>query len=1855
MQAILQPNIRPSFVLTFILLALACLAPSASQAQSPYFSAITNLNPAGYWPMHEIEAPAPGDTETNYGTLGLLGTGYYPDWVSNSKGILRGFPGAITGDGDTAVHFTKIITSGAGTAGTFTNELYVPHTSPLSTLNPPFSVECWYYPTNTSSQCVWAQFGFAGLNAGTIGLGAGEYDGIQFVYNGSFTVYGEDNAGQTAVTASPSEPVNNWFHLVVTCDANTNINLYVNGNAVGSTGVSVGKYSPDYWTPLTIGGGRGGTRSASGTLDEFAVYTNVITDISTHYNDGVSGGPGAYFHDVTNDNAVIYLRLDAPAYAAPSSGTWPALVNYGQINGVADGNGVYSPGTMPGVATIPITNPNGVVFAGVPASLAQLSGVSSYADAGFAAAYNPTGPTPFSVTALFRGNPCDGRYQDIVGHSDNSWRIGINTNGTLQCQLGTNSSSVVNSPGVYNDGNWHQVVEVYSPASAAAVPGTNALFVDGSLVAVSTAVSTNGISPGTNLDVMIGSDPQYTNNPVGVGRQFAGQVCEVAVFTNALTAAQVQALYSAGGVAPFVATQPANSGIVNGGPGSFANFSAKLNGSVTLASQWYFNSSSNYNGAPVNGAQYLNAATAQMTITNLVSGNTGYYYVVTTNNYGSVTSAIVSLTVDVAPAIASQSPLPYTNPFTLYTGANPIFSVTASGANPIYYQWYTNGVLDSSATGSVMQLAAVQPGNLAAYCVATNFVGSTTGAVWTATVIMDPTNLTGGLAPYPQAVLALNPVGYWRLNEGPEQGGGDDGLIAYDYAGGNNGLYTNAVIGNAGYDPDTDPGGGSAEFGIASFTDGDVYGISNVNFGAPTNINAAFTVEAWVNGYQQTTNCGIVTLGYGGGQQFTLDTGSIPTPGTHDFRFMIHTAAGASSAVNSTVTPNFNDWYHLVGVCDEANSNLTFYINGAPVGSAAVAPGSGLLPTSRLLTIGAASATSNSDNNLQFVGLISDVAVYNYALSANQVLNQYISSGNVSPFFIQAPPTNVTLAGGTALTLPVLAAGTAPLSYEWQEINSNTVVATGSSNGIPLNASLTVSNVPGGWNGDQLELTVSSSYGVTNFFVSLNVETNPPQITTDLPANVTIVSGSAYTYAIGVSGAAPYSYQWYSDGTPIAGQTNATYAFTAGLPGSTSYDVVIGNQFGSVTSSISIFTSLPIQIIQDLPPAVTIVVSNTYLYSVGVNGALPLYYQWYQNGTQVAGQTNAVYPLVAGSPGSATYSVIITNSYGAATSSISALTIVTQLTNAYAASLRQLNPAGYWPMHEVEAAAAGDTETNYGSLGLLGTGYYPDWVAANAHAIQRGVPGAIAGDSDTAVHFTQLINTGSGSSGTFTNEIYVPHTSPLSTLIPPFSVECWYYPTNTPSQAIWAQFGFAGLNAGAQGSGAGAYDGIQFVYNGGFTVYGEDNAAQYATASSASEPVNNWYHLVVTCDANTNISLYVNGSQAGSTVAAAGEYAPDYWTPLTIGGGRGGTRSCPGTIDEFAIYTNVITDISTHYNDGIGGGAGAYFSDVTNDNPVIYLRMDAPAAYAPSMADAWPVLINYGSVANPGVYSPGTMPGLLAGPFLTNDNSYPGLSSTNVAQFSGVSSYADAGFATAYNPLGATPFSVTAMFRGNPSDGRVQAIVGHSDNSWRILMNANGTLQCQLGTNAASQVNSTGVFNDGNWHQVTEVYSPGATAATAGSNLLYVDGTLAASAAAVSTNGIEPGTNLDVLIGGDPQYTNNPAGVGRQFSGQVCEVAIFNNALTFTQVQELYSVATGTVLVNQNPTNIISSVTGNELTLSWPADHAGWELQAQTNSLVTGLGANWVAVPGSTATDQMVIPISPTSGCVFYRLVYPPQ
>ncbi len=152
------------------------------------------------------------------------------------------------------------------------------------------------------------------------------------------------------------------------------------------------------------------------------------------------------------------------------------------------------------------------------------------------------------------------------------------------------------------------------------------------------------------------------------------------------------------------------------------------------------------------------------------------------------------------------------------------------------------------------------------------------------------------------------------------------------------------------------------------------------------------------------------------------------------------------------------------------------------------------------------------------------------------------------------------------------------------------------------------------------------------------------------------------------------------------------------------------------------------------------------------------------------------------------------------------------------------------------------------------------------------------------------------------------------------------------------------------------------------------------------------------------------------------------------------------------------------------------------------------------------------------------------------------------------------------------------------------------------------------------------------------------------------------------------GTNVTHRLDGNPNgigtlstaivNQNQPLSIGARedyvnfLTGGMAELILVGQALSSSDVASMehylateYNLPIG-VTISTVPTNILASVANNQLTLSWPKDHLGWQLQAQTNSLQVGLGTNWINVAGTTATNEVVIPINITNGSVFFRLMY---
>jgi hypothetical protein len=158
--------------------------------------------------------------------------------------------------------------------------------------------------------------------------------------------------------------------------------------------------------------------------------------------------------------------------------------------------------------------------------------------------------------------------------------------------------------------------------------------------------------------------------------------------------------------------------------------------------------------------------------------------------------------------------------------------------------------------------------------------------------------------------------------------------------------------------------------------------------------------------------------------------------------------------------------------------------------------------------------------------------------------------------------------------------------------------------------------------------------------------------------------------------------------------------------------------------------------------------------------------------------------------------------------------------------------------------------------------------------------------------------------------------------------------------------------------------------------------------------------------------------------------------------------------------------------------------------------------------------------------------------------------------------------------------------------------------------------------------------------------------ATLGGNTVMAVNNAGASSKLIATNIVYGGTLTVNNAGGTLVAGNTFQLFSGSLSGTfaVTNLPILPQGLGWSNSLAANGSVTVVVSVNPNPTNITFSVSGSTLSLSWPADHLGWTLQQQTNSLTTGLGTNWTDVAGSTSIISTNITVDPTKPTVFYRL-----
>jgi len=314
---------------------------------------------------------------------------------------------------------------------------------------------------------------------------------------------------------------------------------------------------------------------------------------------------------------------------------------------------------------------------------------------------------------------------------------------------------------------------------------------------------------------------------------------------------------------------------------------------------------------------------------------------------------------------------------------------------------------------------------------------------------------------YQSVVLADNPLAYYALNPGA-----DGTTNAPDLSGnGNNGEPANIS-----------PATGPTEFitNAAYFNGGAAIDLSQGTNEALLDFTGPITLEAWAQPSSSSEYADILAKGY---DATTSQEDALGVNGPYGANYWGEDSGTGGSEVSGG--PQTTNWSYMVFSSDGTNASL--YQNGVLVAQAPDVSGSVALDGDDWV-IGNGSSGGGSRF---FSGNISEAAIYNYGLTAAQVLNHYFvgtvnSPATNSPPLLTSQPQSVSaLLGGTA-TFTVTALSAYPITNQWY---LNAAALTGQTN-----TTLTVTNISSA-NTGTYTVVVGNTIGTTNASAVLSLVT----------------------------------------------------------------------------------------------------------------------------------------------------------------------------------------------------------------------------------------------------------------------------------------------------------------------------------------------------------------------------------------------------------------------------------------------------------------------------------------------------------------------------------------------------------------------------------------------------------------------------------------------------------------------------------------------------------------------------------------------------------------------------------------------
>jgi alpha-tubulin suppressor-like RCC1 family protein len=196
---------------------------------------------------------------------------------------------------------------------------------------------------------------------------------------------------------------------------------------------------------------------------------------------------------------------------------------------------------------------------------------------------------------------------------------------------------------------------------------------------------------------------------------------------------------------------------------------------------------------------------------------------------------------------------------------------------------------------------------------------------------------------------------------------------------------------------------------------------------------------------------------------------------------------------------------------------------------------------------------------------------------------------------VSQPQDQFTYAGGDA-TFAVQTSGSSPISYQWYQNTTNSHSDANAISGA-TNSILPLINV----SANQLRyyfVIATNAGGSATSRVALLTVTNrieAPVIAIQ-PQSDSLFVGAKFVLSVTAGGVTPLTYHWSKDGALLSGETSATVGFNPFAAGDAgSYQVIVSNSFGTVTSSVATLTVSTRTLDPWPPPSVVVNLSGALL------------------------------------------------------------------------------------------------------------------------------------------------------------------------------------------------------------------------------------------------------------------------------------------------------------------------------------------------------------------------------------------------------------------------------------------------------------------------------------------------------------------------------------------------------------------------------------------------------------------------------------------------------------------------------------